>query len=341
MSNPLVSIVVPSYNNARYLVGCIESLINQTYRNIEIIIVNDGSVDNTEDIIKNIQAFDKRVKSITQPNAGLPAARNSGIDIATGKYIAFVDADDTMELHGIEEMVALMNDNVDFVVASNSELWLYRKEFHLKNHLFKAGTIDECFLDYIKKVVTAWKKLYRKSIIDKYHLRFDETMRFAEDYYFNIKYSKYIQNDVVFSSSIVYNYYTYRSSQHKRYFPDMYQYYTCILDAAFDYFEGKDFKSEYKKYFAEFYLTTLIEYYTFNASKNEAEENIFKAYQCACQYFDSDIIKALFTEAQYDSLSQNNAKGFMKSYYGKQLPYLNLKAAVRDELLTLKKKIIL
>lgn len=92
--NKLISVVVPVYNKSLYLAECIESIISQTYRNLEIILVNDGSSDNSLDICKMYEQLDERVIVVDKPNAGVSSARNAGLEIATGDYIGFVDADD-------------------------------------------------------------------------------------------------------------------------------------------------------------------------------------------------------------------------------------------------------
>lgn len=95
--NKLISVVVPVYNKSLYLAECIESIISQTYRNLEIILVNDGSSDNSLDICKMYEQLDERVIVVDKPNAGVSSARNAGLEIATGDYIGFVDADDFID----------------------------------------------------------------------------------------------------------------------------------------------------------------------------------------------------------------------------------------------------
>lgn len=102
---PLVSIVIPVYNVADYLVECMDSVVNQTYDNLEIICVNDGSTDSSGDILKQYQSNDSRIQILTQDNQGVGVARNNGMDRATGKYIIFWDSDDYFNLNAIELMV--------------------------------------------------------------------------------------------------------------------------------------------------------------------------------------------------------------------------------------------
>ena len=109
----LISIIVPLYNCEKFISDCIESLLNQTYDNVEIIIVNDGSKDNSLEIAKQFQQKDKRVKVLDQKNQGANAARNTGIKNASGDYCMFVDADDWLELNAVETLVNKLN-NTDY-----------------------------------------------------------------------------------------------------------------------------------------------------------------------------------------------------------------------------------
>lgn len=110
MTGPLISILVPCYNTEYNLPFCLNSLINQTYRNIEIICVNDGSTDNTLNVLKKYSKSDSRIVIIDQKNSGVSAARNKAIDMAKGDYITFVDSDDFIALNFCERMIQLIND---------------------------------------------------------------------------------------------------------------------------------------------------------------------------------------------------------------------------------------
>lgn len=116
---PLVSIVVPVYNVERYLRKCLDSLVQQTYRNIEIIIVNDGSTDQSANIIREYSQKDDRVKVVNKTNGGLASARNAGVSIATGEYVWNVDSDDYVELDSVNNAINLaISENSDIVVTA-------------------------------------------------------------------------------------------------------------------------------------------------------------------------------------------------------------------------------
>ena len=100
---PLVSIVVPIYNVEKYIDKCVDSIINQTYKNLEIILVDDGSPDNCGDIADKYAELDNRIKVIHKSNGGLSDARNAGLDISTGEFICFIDSDDYVEMDMIEK----------------------------------------------------------------------------------------------------------------------------------------------------------------------------------------------------------------------------------------------
>lgn len=122
--DPLISIIVPVYNTAKHLPKCLNSIINQTYQNLEIIIINDGSTDNSDKIIQKYAAKDSRIKTKYQKNQGLSAARNTGLNIATGKYVTFIDSDDTVEPDMINAMLsALHKHNAEISVCSFKEVY--------------------------------------------------------------------------------------------------------------------------------------------------------------------------------------------------------------------------
>lgn len=117
--NPLVSIIIPVYNVELYIEKCLFSVTNQSYKHLEIIIVNDGSTDNSEDIILNFQKKDKRIIYIKRKNGGLGAARNTGIEISSGKYICFVDSDDWIDLNYIKIMLqTAITDKSEIVICN-------------------------------------------------------------------------------------------------------------------------------------------------------------------------------------------------------------------------------
>lgn len=192
--NPLVSIIVPVYKVEKYLDECIESLVNQTYRNIEIILVDDGSPDNCPKICDDWVARDDRIKAIHKSNGGVSSARNEGLKVARGEWIWFVDSDDTVEINALEELVKYTNE-VDLIVFNSKTEEPYTKD-------------DTFFKDYYFKYQFGFgpcNKLYKKSIIEKNNLEFDTQESVGEDLLFNITYYQYA-NTYKFTISKYYNY---------------------------------------------------------------------------------------------------------------------------------------
>lgn len=209
-----VSIVVPVYNAQLYIEKCIESLVGQTYRNIEIILVNDGSTDKSEEIISEYVRKDKRIKLINRKNSGVSAARNAGIAAATGKYIMFVDADDTV----LENTVS---DNVELIEENNGDIAIYGFCYHVtdeniskENHIENcfAGTTEEFFKQWYSRLLNAeminppWNKLIRLEVIRENNIYFDERYSICEDMAFSVDVIRK-SHKVVLNDKIYYNYY--------------------------------------------------------------------------------------------------------------------------------------
>ena len=134
-NKPLVSIIVPVYNTASSLPNCLNSIIHQTYPNLEIIIINDGSTDRSAEIIKKYAQKDARIKIIAQSNQGLSGARNSGLKKATGDYVTFVDSDDQIEPDMISDLLnALQNTHADIAVCSFKEIYPNGKITHFSQN---------------------------------------------------------------------------------------------------------------------------------------------------------------------------------------------------------------
>lgn len=174
----LVSIVVPVYNVKKYLDECMESIVNQTYRDIEIILVDDGSTDGSGEKCEEWGQKDSRIKVIHQTNGGLSAARNTGIDAASGEYIAFIDSDDYFELNAIESLYNCATSlSADLVVGQGLRVWddgtvitegKYADKYEPDGQevLITKEDFWRRFSDNIYFVV-AWSKLYKKELFDK------------------------------------------------------------------------------------------------------------------------------------------------------------------------------
>lgn len=173
--NPLISIIVPTYNVEKYIRTCIESILAQTYRNVEVIIVNDGSTDQSLAVISDLICSHHNVKVINQKNQGLSVARNTGIDVATGKYITFVDADDKIMPGFVSSLYQIADKTgADIVRGSFRDFngnipkgWV--PDFNVPTN---CGTIvlDQFLSSNISFVV--WSSIYRLDFINSNHIRF-------------------------------------------------------------------------------------------------------------------------------------------------------------------------
>lgn len=168
----LISVIIPFYNVEAYASKCIESVINQTYRNLEIILVDDGSPDNCGKIIDEYAKKDKRIKVIHKKNGGLSDARNKGIEVATGKYIGFVDSDDYIKEDMYEYLHNLIIDNdADIAICGvldfyeDKELVIPNVEEDIKNYN-SVDAIKELLLDNSIRS-HAWDKLYKRELFTK------------------------------------------------------------------------------------------------------------------------------------------------------------------------------
>ncbi len=206
MDNYLVSIILPVFNSEEYLERCIESILNQTYINIELIIINDGSSDKSELICKQYSNKDNRIHYFFQENSGPSVARNKGIELAKGEFIQFVDSDDYLEHQSIEILIKNSND-VEFVIAGYKNIYTNNKNSKIKSN--KTGLfIKKEFLDFFGETLEkqlfhyTWHKLYRKEIVTK--IRFKEEINIGEDLFFNLDYMDYVEK-IKIIDNVVYN----------------------------------------------------------------------------------------------------------------------------------------
>lgn len=172
----LISVIVPIYNVEQYLDRCIESILNQTYKNLEIILVDDGSTDNCPKICDRWTKKDNRIKVIHKKNGGISSTRNAGLDISTGKFIGFVDGDDSIDETMYEILYKnLIDTNSDISICSMQKIFNYDEinKLNKNNKIINNKTFvsinkfDGLFDDKIKDTIVAWNKLYKKEIFNE------------------------------------------------------------------------------------------------------------------------------------------------------------------------------
>lgn len=193
MEEELVSIIIPAYNVEAYIQKCIDSLLQQTYQNIEIIIINDGSKDRTQEIVDTYSKQDSRIKGVYISNGGVSNARNTGILQAKGNYIIFVDADDYVE----KELVQALMDHRKigtFSLCTYYRETIKKDKIHTEEVLWeeeeKQIVSKNKFLDLYEAglINSPYCKLYERNILIKQQLLFDKEIALGEDLIFNLKY---------------------------------------------------------------------------------------------------------------------------------------------------------
>ena len=236
MQKPLVSVIVPIYNAQNNIVRCVESIRRQTYENLEILLLNDGSKDVSYPVCEMLSKADARIVLIDKENSGVSATRNLGMRMARGKYLQFVDADDTLEPFATELLVQRAEDNnADLVIAAYNRIVPYKpkkeakldpllpnKKKQLTERLAKFQTFGFLPMGFMTKEEFAcglmqepasfyygvmWNKLYRADLVRAHtDVRCSEEMTWSEDLYFNLTYIRYAERFFALTAPI-YNYY--------------------------------------------------------------------------------------------------------------------------------------
>ena len=193
-----VSVVVPIYNVEQYLEKCIENIINQTYKDLEIILVNDGSTDGSPSICDKWKDLDPRIMVIHKENGGLSSARNAGLEVATGEYIMFEDSDDWLKVDIIEKCVKRIEiDNSDLVIFGYQKINEKGEkigDFTFGNETYSKKEMSHQLHQRILEMSFgyAWNKLYRMSVIKEIGIINDGSIIDREDLYFNLQLFNYL-----------------------------------------------------------------------------------------------------------------------------------------------------
>ncbi|GHV79697.1 glycosyl transferase [Spirochaetia bacterium] len=207
MNSPIISIIVPIYKTEHYIARCLDSLISQTFSNIEIICVNDGSPDNALAICEDYAKREKRISVFSQTNQGPSAARNTGLLHAQGEYIQFCDSDDYYDITMCEKMYnAIITSKADICVSGINIFYDNMPAF-ANEHYYQAPFHGIRLIDYevfTQTNVFVWNKIYKKSLIDKYSITFPYGLHY-EDACFLFKYLM-ISKKIYFISDLLYTY---------------------------------------------------------------------------------------------------------------------------------------
>ncbi|MCB1159960.1 MAG: glycosyltransferase, partial [Leptospiraceae bacterium] len=178
---PVVSIIIPSYNREEYLISCIDSVLEQSFQDFELILVDDGSVDNSFKLMQSYQEKDKRVICIEQEHSGVSRARNTGIYKSKGEWIAFLDSDDTWHPEKLEKQLAYHSLHTDCQISQTEEIWIRngKRVSPGKKHKKEEGFLFAKSLELC--CITPSSVLLHRSLFEKYGV-FDEKLVSCEDY---------------------------------------------------------------------------------------------------------------------------------------------------------------
>lgn len=181
-----VSIILCFYNEEKYLAKAIDSVLAQTYSNFELIIINDGSSDSSDEIVKSYQ--DDRIRyTVNKENKRLAYCRNRGLELATGDYVGFFDGDDIMMPEKMECQVRYLKEHEDIMLVSGGYAYMDGNGNVDKNAVmpkYRSNDQIKAFMLFGNCIACAGAALFRREIIDRYHIRFDETNKASEDYRF-------------------------------------------------------------------------------------------------------------------------------------------------------------
>lgn len=220
---PKVSIIIPCYGVEKYLDRCMDSILKQTLNDIEIILVDDGSPDRVPEMCDNYASRDPRIRVIHKPNAGLGYARNSGLEIATGEFVAFVDSDDYIDIGMYEALYAKAKDAdcdavyCGFHLEGAPGVW-YRSNEVSENQIWHDDEVNQFMLDMVAShrsvakerlyYMSVWHSIYKRAIIENYNIRFlserdvaSEDIPFQVDFLINAKRIAYIRDNYYFYCS--------------------------------------------------------------------------------------------------------------------------------------------
>lgn len=201
MKKGLISIIIPVFNADKYLSTCIDSILAQSYQNFELILVDDGSTDESGIICDHYQTKDNRIRVFHKTNFGVSHARNYGINVAEGEYLTFIDSDDYIDANYLASYI--QHEEYDCVIGSYQTFPIVHMTIH-KEMAFSISNDNDLnsLCNYIAKIDgSIWCKLYHHSIINEHHVRFNEQMRFSEDTDFCLNYFRYAKTFKTISSN--------------------------------------------------------------------------------------------------------------------------------------------
>lgn len=258
LSNVTISILMPVYNSQDYLKNTVQDVINQSYKDWELILVDDGSKDNSRNICIELQNLDSRIRVISKENQGVSSTRNTALDNARGEYIAFIDSDDLVHKDYLKILLSSMEkSNGDLAVcgfkerkvSSNGQVEDLSRVFCPKE-IIAIEDMKDLIMDFGNSGLLnpLWNKLYSREIIEKNNIRFKEEVETGEDFIFNLQYFRKI-NNICFSKEELY-YYIRRNNNSitYQYIDNMYEKGVKIHSLLEDFLKDMNFYNNKNRY---------------------------------------------------------------------------------------------
>lgn len=304
--NDLITIIVPVYNVEKYIEECIQSIINQSYNNIEIILIDDGSTDSCGKICDEYKEKDNRIKVIHKENGGVSSARNLGIEYATGKWVSFVDGDDWIDKEFCEKMIKIAKEKSSNIVLcgynrvsqsgiekinSDGKVFIVNSREYLINSLNPQTGFGFCHM-----------KLYNISILK--NMKFNEKLKVGEDALFNQQISEHIEK-AVFLKENIYNYRVHSNSVVRKFDANYVKKFKelMIVNREFIYNSFKDdvdIKTSYFNFVA-FHVLLIAVNYCFNKENPRKDKiNMLKEI-CNYEDFKEGIRKSNYKNLRYST----------------------------------------
>lgn len=331
-----VSIIIGLYNVAKYLqekhLSCI---INQTYKNLEIILVNDGSTDETPLLCEELKRNDSRIVIVTKTNGGLGSARNAGLDVATGDYLWFYDVDDECETCLLETVMqkATANNNDITIFGYDDYDVKYKTLTKVEYKPIQMRSNQEIAVNYVDYLLGLkyqngfmWNKVYKRSFIEKNKVRFGDAFRIQQDELFNLKAYRFAER-IELIPNILYHYFTYNTGNNRsKYIANRYELYDTIKDEflfLYSYWKLDDERMltyVYKRFFSN--VLTVMNFNTFHPksglSKSERKAKIIQIMKedgtrsCMNYLRDHDLVpKHRYESSNWKAIEQQSYTYFL------------------------------
>ncbi len=303
----MISVIIPVYNAEKTISKCIDSVLSQIYQNFEILLINDGSPDNSEEVCLRYAESDERIRYIKKENGGVSTARNLGIDEAKGEYISFLDSDDWIEPQTLKVLMdSAIANNADVVIPRSRMVFCDAKG-NFEKDVYNEDDFDlvvtrETLKDEFENLRKSWAlystcgRLYKKDLLERYNLRFDKEIKVLEDLCFNLSFVKYAES-ISHISDVVYNFLVMgiEGYSSKRKYTDF------IISNEKVYFALKEFLEYSNLEFTKSHYDFLIGYWIFAVDGACASEKsvskMFKALRV--------IAKRVNTHSLYEKCTQS------------------------------------